>query len=112
VEPVAGKPFGWAHNMEARAIRDHLISKGRDPNSIEHCFDISKISMRLARDYLRRKPKIGARVRIAAKRESNEFSMEELERLIEHFAGANDPVAQSILEKARRLIARTPPAHR
>lgn len=28
------------------------------------------------------------------------FTVEEVERLIEHFAGANDPVAQSILAKA------------
>lgn len=35
-----------------------------------------------------------------AKPRKVEFTKEELERLVEHFAGANDPVAQSILAKA------------
>jgi hypothetical protein len=35
-----------------------------------------------------------------------EFNRVELERLVEHFSGANDPVAQAILEKAVRAIER------
>lgn len=34
------------------------------------------------------------------------FTKEELERLIEHFAGANDPVAQAILAKAGEALSR------
>ena len=34
-----------------------------------------------------------------------DFTKEEVERLIEHFAGANDPVAQSILAKALSGLA-------
>lgn len=34
------------------------------------------------------------------------FTKEEIERLIEHFAGANDPVAQSILSKALTVLQR------
>ena len=32
------------------------------------------------------------------------FTKEELERLVEHFGGANDPVAQAILEKAQKSL--------
>lgn len=35
-----------------------------------------------------------------------ELNKEELERLIEHFAGANDPVAQSILAKSGAALKR------
>lgn len=39
---------------------------------------------------------------------SGHLTPEEMERLVEHFAGANDPVAQSILAKA--LASLKPPA--
>lgn len=36
------------------------------------------------------------------------FTVEELERLLQHFAGANDPVAQSIHAKATATLERNP----
>lgn len=33
------------------------------------------------------------------------FSKEELERLVEHFLGANDPIAQEIYRKARQALS-------
>lgn len=36
------------------------------------------------------------------------FTKDELERLVEHFFGANDPVAQEIHRKARQALSYTP----
>ena len=38
-------------------------------------------------------------------REPKDFTQEELERMLEHFSGANDPVAQSIYLKASRTLS-------
>lgn len=98
-EDVSGKSFGWAHNMESRAIRDHLIARGESRDYALY-FRIIKIRMRLQRDYHRRKPPIGAR-RIVTRARIPEFTREELEMIAARFDGANDPIGQAIERKAR-----------
>lgn len=97
-EPVPGRPFGWAHNMEAQAIRDHLKARGRYRQGWSK-LDISHLQMRLQRDYHRRKPPYGVRRTIAAA-PPEDFTAEELAMIADRFAGANDPVGQSIHAKA------------
>ena len=100
-ESVPGKPFGWAHAMERQAIREHLKAKGRWDRAGE--FRVSAIQQRLQREYHRRKPPVGL---VQNHVRSIGFTAEEMAHIAEHFAGANDPVAQSIWQKAsERLTA-------
>lgn len=101
-EDVPGKSFGWAHNMERRAIREHLKSRGRWRDARDE-FTVSKIQQRLQREYHRRKPPIGVRRTEAGPARPEPFTAEELAHIAEHFAGANDPLAQSIWRKAAGL---------
>lgn len=100
-EPVPGQPFGWAHMMQERAIWAHLLASGRDPRkSTKWAMLPFKLKARLERDYHRRKPPIGVRRTIPAAPRLEDFTADELAMIAERFAGANDPVGQSIHAKA------------
>jgi hypothetical protein len=113
LENTAGKPFGWAWHQERDEIREHLKRRGRyRPGWSE--FEVTRIQQRLHRD----KPTF--RQRQEAARAAGEtwvsptpkpppppsFTRDELERMVEHFAGSNDAVGASIASKARELIDR------
>lgn len=90
--------------MEDAAIRAHLVRRGHDPKSLAFHSLVTKLHMRLQRDYHRRKPPVGVRRRAASTQPPVlDFTAEELEMIAERFAGANDPVGQSIHAKARAL---------
>lgn len=105
-EPIAGKPFGYAHVMERREIRAHLLKRGWEPNDIRLEFRVSDIQMRLNRGH-----KAKWEARQAAWRAANSgtrtapviFSPEELAYIAERFEAANDPISQAIYAKAARL---------
>lgn len=99
-EDVPGRSAGWAHNMERQAIRDHLKAKGRWNDATDE-FEVIRIQHRIQRDYHRRKPPIGVRRRGPAPAPPPEdFTADELAMIAERFAGANDPLGQSIHAKA------------
>lgn len=104
-EDVSGQSSGWAHHMERQAIREHLISRGV-PEGSDLYFRITRIQHRIQRDYHRRKPKIGVRRISRVASSPPEFTAEELLRIADHFAGANDPEGQEIARKARELAER------
>lgn len=96
---MGGKSFGWAHVMEREAIRQHLKARGRYREGYGEIL-VASIQMRLHRDYHKRKPPIGVRRRTPAPPPVEDFTAEELALIAERFAGANDPVGQSVHAKA------------
>lgn len=106
-EDVPGKPFGWAWHQERDEIRRHLRRRaeafGSDmlaPARLE--MRVSRIQERLHRH----KPTLAERQAAWRARQPKPtsarviFSREELARLVELFAGGNDPLTLSIAEKA------------
>lgn len=113
----AGKPFGWAHHAERDHIRKHLARRFGpvEPHSWDWIYRESRVS-----DIQRRLHKYDEtfavrsrrwaeeqreRCRREAKGATVEFTWEELERLVEHFGSANDPVSAEIGRKAAVLLA-------
>lgn len=106
--PVAGKPFGWAWNREREEIREHLKRRGRWRDARDE-FVVTRIQNRLNREHPKRwAARIAAwRARQPAPVEPVEpFTREELERLVELFGEANDPVTASIGAKAAEALRR------
>lgn len=101
-EPVPGKPFGWAFNQEREAIRQHLVKRGRWTGYQLH-FKVVAIQERLHRN----RPTFRQRHEAWLQRQRDlqtlapELTREEWQAIAERFAGANDPIGQSILAKAR-----------
>jgi hypothetical protein len=108
-----GRKLGWAHHEERAIIREHLNRKlGR----LEvHSWDwfrreqrITAIQRRLHRYDLTFR-ELGVLYKRKWAREappSTQFTTEELRHLVELFTGANDPLSQSIAEKAAaRLLS-------
>lgn len=95
--------------MERRAIREHLITRGWTEPHLH--FRITRIQERL-RKY---KPTWRERQQVWLAKQPRptgaglDLTWEELERLIEHFVGANDPVSASIGEKAKEALAKRQP---
>lgn len=101
--------IGYWRSVEKRMIRAQLAKEGwvgdwKDDKYIE--FEISRrIVENHANDLtLREQQAAVRRQRPATVQPSNKFTEEEFERLAEHFAGANDPVSQSILAKAIQAL--------
>lgn len=97
--------------MERRAIREHLLSRGWDPDDMRLHFRVVRIQERLRRD----KPSYRERQEAARARGERwvspppgepveDFTREELERLVELFAEANDPVTREIARKAQARL--------
>lgn len=108
-EDVPGKPFGWAHNRERDEIEAHLISRGWDRNDFAFYFRVTRIQERLRRDqptYRERQDAARARGERWVSPPPGPppviFTPEELAHIADHFAGANDPLAQAIWHKASR----------
>lgn len=106
-EPIAGKPFGWAWNQERAEIRAHLIARGWSANDFGLDFRVTRIQQRLNREHRQRwkvrqdawrarQPKAPPAV--------EPFTVDELERLVDLFAGANDPVTAAIATKALAML--------
>jgi hypothetical protein len=110
-----GKPFGYAWLEERTKIQDHVRRKmgycrlddmrlmfrvqaiqdrihKYDPTFAERC-------RRMNEENKKRWREMGGPI---------DFSRAELERLIEHFDGANDPISAGIAEKAKALYATLP----
>ena len=95
-DPPYGK-FGFWRSVERRMIREEFRAEhGRDPDYLE---EGQRITANHARDPSFRELQESDRVRAGAtaRPARRELSRDALERLQEHFAGANDPVAQEIL---------------
>lgn len=110
----AGKPFGWAHHEERRIIRAHLDRKyGRlEPGtwdwSKRELETVARIQSRLHRHdkSFRELQAIYASGRPPQTEATVLFTFEELERLSDLFAGANDPLTASIAAKAAAALHR------
>jgi hypothetical protein len=114
-----GRPFGWAHHEERDRIRAHLRRRvwrfyvdeagpGTPGMRLEARVDAIQRRLHKYDPTLRERQ---ARARAAAPPPagtSEFFTWEELERLVEHFAGANDPVPAAIAAKASAALARRP----
>jgi hypothetical protein len=101
LENVPGKPFGWAHAHETRAIEEHLIAKGYKPNSSALFYRVRKIQDRLHKNRLSLKDRQAA---IIKPKMHEYFSAHELEHLADLFNGANDPVSLEIRRKALLML--------
>jgi hypothetical protein len=110
-----GRPFGYAWLEERTKIEDHVRRRmgycrlddmrlqfrvGRiqdrihkyDPTFAERC-------KKMREDQARQWREAGGPI---------DFSRAELERLIEHFDGANDPISAAIADKAKAIYASLP----
>ena len=88
--------FGYWRMVEERMIREELLASGVEPT----VFNISKrVEENHASDvpFREQSSRLRANTPIV---QSNAFTQEELAFLVEHFTGANDPIAQSVLAKA------------
>jgi hypothetical protein len=114
----AGKPFGWAHHAERDHIRKHLARrlgpvKPHTWASIQREDRVSRIQRRLHKydeTFAVRSRRWGEEQRLRCAREATGADLgltwEELERLLEHFDGANDPISAAIAEKAKAAYAK------
>lgn len=110
LDDIPGKPFGWAWHKERDEIRAHLRRRiwrfGFDHmRGARLEARITQIQNRLHRNRPSYAERCAAR---AASRPTYvpppTFNRAELERMVEHFAGANDEVSASIGAKARELL--------
>ena len=103
---VPGKPFGWAFNMERRALREHLERKGRY-SAQELFFAVTRLQERIHRDKPTYRQRQEAwKARHATRAPAPTFTEEELRHLVDLFEGANDPLTAAIYEKARVILSR------
>lgn len=111
-----GKPFGWAHHEERDRIRAHLRRRiwkfgldGKAAMRLEARVDAIQRRLHKYDLTLRERQAIAAAKRPPPAGRSEFLTWAELERLVEHFAGANDPTAASIGAKAASALeARAP----
>lgn len=96
--------FGYAKVMETRAIRARLIAEGVTDDWRLHLAVEREYEAAHANDptYAETSARLRAEAAARAFVAVETFTPEELLRIAEHFAGANDPVAQAIARKARR----------
>lgn len=99
--------FGYDIVMEKAAIRARLIAAGQ-PDDMTLLFEVE-------REYIAAHAndptfKERSAVWLAKQKVSTGFTREELERLIEHFENANDPMLISIREKAVAQLASHAPS--
>src|SRR5213592_1568440 len=110
LEDLPGMPFGWAFHQERDEIRAHLRRRiwrfGLDQwRGMRLEQRVDQIQRRIHRNRPTYKERCEARAKARPPYvPPPEFSREELERLVELFAGGNDPVTASIAAKAERLL--------
>jgi hypothetical protein len=109
----AGKPFGWAHHAERDHIRQHLRRRiwkfGLDEFRVFRMEQrINEIQRRLHKydeTFAVRSRRWAEEQRERCRREATDADLkltwEELQHLVEHFEGANDPISAAIGTKAR-----------
>jgi hypothetical protein len=118
LEDVPGKPFGWAFNAERRALLEHLQRK--DDGTLRgahrawgthrgrgYTFIVTKLQERLHRQhptYRDRQAAWKLRMGLRQPNPTPTFTEEELAMIAERFSGANDPIGQSIEQKARSYV--------
>jgi hypothetical protein len=112
-----GEKFGTAHHRQKDQIRAHLAKRLGPvrPNTWEFFHReqrVNKIFYRLHKydepfsvRFRRWAEQQTERCRREATGASAEFTWDELERLIEHFGQANDPISASIGAKAKELYS-------
>lgn len=111
LDPVPGKPTDWAWERERAEIRRHIHAKlnhqyewvgarrfwnthrGR---GVDHAIDRIQMRLHRANPIMQERLRLQRLERAAS---GLRFSLEELEHIAEHFAGANDPVGQAIAER-------------
>jgi hypothetical protein len=107
-----GRPFGYAWLEERTKIEDHVRKRTRYAlrmDSPEFMFRVQKIQDRLHKydptfaERSRRWREDQAK-RWRERGNSVDFTLAELEHLVEHFEGANDPISAEIGRKAREAI--------
>jgi hypothetical protein len=114
----AGKPFGWAHHAERDHIRQHLRRRiwkfGFDEFRVFRMEQrINEIQRRLHKydeTFAQRSRRWAEEQRLRCAREATGADLgltwEELQHLLEHFEGANDPISAAIAEKAKAAYAK------
>lgn len=105
LDPTPGKGLGYAWHRERNEIRAHLRRRvwrfGLDNLAafrLEQRVDAIQRRIHRNKPTFRERSAAFAARQPVARREA--FTPEELARIAEHFAGANDPIGQSILAKA------------
>ena len=112
LEDVPGKPFGWAYAQERDAIKVHVLRRygwgaRLDQATALHKLNLEAYVTKVQERLHRNKPTLRERQAQWKARQPVPvagFNVEELEHLAEHFAGANDPVGQSICAKAAAMV--------
>jgi hypothetical protein len=102
-----GTPLGTAHHAERAKIRAHLLAKGWSDNWRLEA-RVTWIQMRLHKydkSLKERQAEWNAKQPKPAGAGLN-LTWEELERLVDLFTGANDPVTASIAAKAAEALAK------
>lgn len=110
-DAVGGQPFGWAFHRERDEIREHL---SRRLGFVQHgswdWFHREQLVSRIQERIHKNRPSYAEhhaawRARQPQAEARPEFTREELARLVELFAGANDPLTASIAAKAERMLS-------
>lgn len=101
--------LGYWRMVEERMIRDQLAAEGwheANPGAWIG-FEISRrVEANHRNDPTLREMQAARPIAVVRSAQAEQrFTVEEMERLSQHFAGANDPVAQSILAKALASLA-------
>lgn len=112
LDDIPGKPFGWAWYEERAEIRAHLRRRiwrfGLDPLRafrLEQRIDAIQRRIHRTRPSLRERQAAARAARPAPTGENLFLTFEEIERLAELFADANDPLTASIGAKAAARIS-------
>ena len=100
--------IGYWRMVEERMIRAEMIAEGKNPDHMSFLFEISRrVQENHKNDPTLREQQAARRIVIAGievRMPNLNLTPEELDFLSEHFDGANDPVALSILGKVREAI--------
>lgn len=115
-QDVPGKPFGWAWHMELEAIRQHLRRRvwkfGLDGLARFRMDQrAAAIQRRLHKSNcptMRERQAIWkARSAREAEQAPEPFTADELDTILQRFAGANDPTGQAVAAKAEAMLGKS-----
>lgn len=113
-EDVPGKPLGWAWHQELEAIKQHLrrriwkfgLDEYRGFRLNQRAQEIQRRLHKWNRPTMRERQAVWKAKQPPPAGDNLSLTWEELERLIEHFDGANDPISAAIAEKAKAAYAK------